>query len=625
MRIRYKGKSKLAMLIGCKNPDEGLEWANAISKTKAAEASEEGNGENRARYMSARMTRVSMKYNQTNIPKFMQVGYNLITSTDSWKLIGDMTYAKDQWIKNVIQIPAPIEAVAEALQLKRMEWDWTIGEYRIIFSVEPFKFIKVSIGKKSAVIMSGIVPDLPFAIYISNETVPHAHYPSKVSFAEYYCIKQHPYNTSSSLITRVTTLPDIVPSITGLKSYLEVQDFRASAADVPLGQMLEEPDLVEESPMTFNEQVSFNEYFVYGEGGNYERDVVNGGLVLKDKDLISKQKSVVTHLLRNAGKNLIKGKGIMNVSLPVNIFESQSLLQRLLNSFGYAPIYLEAAGRESGLERFKYIVTFAICMLHLSTDQRKPFNPILGETVQGFIGDVEVYAEQTFHHPPISHHYSIGKSFKMRGYHEFIANTSANSVKARQKSACEVMFEDHSVFISMPTCVITGLMIGKRVFNWAGVMTIMDPHNGLFLEVIFNPEKKGAISGMFSKATTTIDYFRGTILKVAKTHPMMNPEVRNIISNDGKNSLEYNREDVEEQLGVVEGTWPVELKIDGANYWKFTDTRPYRLRPANDLLPSDSSLRSDLIALIRGDEQSAQEKKDILENQQRNDRRLRNA
>lgn len=625
IKIKYKGKSKLAMLIGCKTPDEGLEWANAINKSKP-EVAEENNIDSRNRNMSTRMACASVKYNQSNIPKFMQAGYNLLTSTDQWKLIGDMTYTKDHWIKNVLLVPAPIETVAEAIQLKRIEWDWTFTEYRIVFNVDPFKFIKVGMDNKHTVIMSGIVPDIPFAIYICNESVNHAHYISNISYVEYYCIRQHPYNTSSSLVTRVTTLPDILPSIHGLRSYLEIQDFRASAADIPLGQILNEPDSVEETNSTsYGDQVSFNEYFVYGDGGNYERDSVNGGLVLKDKSLISKQKHVITHLLRSAGKNLIKGKGIMDVSLPVNIFESRSLLQRLLNSFGYAPIYLEAAGRETGLERFKNVVTFGISMLHLSTEQRKPFNPIIGETVQGLIGDMEVYAEQTFHHPPISHHYSVGKNFRMRGYHEFTANTSANSVKARQKNGLEVIFESHSVFISMPTCMITGLVIGKRVFNWAGVMTFMDPENRLFLEIVLNPEKKGSISGMFSKSTTTSDYFKGTIYKVARSHPMMNPKLRTTICNGGKNPIEFNREDVEDQLGVVEGAWPVELSIDGNKYWRFADSRPYRLRPGNDLLPSDSSLRKDLYLLSRGEEEKAQEKKDILENQQKNDKKLRKA
>jgi hypothetical protein len=35
---------------------------------------------------------------------------------------------------------------------------------------------------------------------------------------------------------------------------------------------------------------------------------------------------------------------------------------------------------------------------------KKPFNPILGETFQAFAGDYVIAAEQTSHHPPITHY-----------------------------------------------------------------------------------------------------------------------------------------------------------------------------------------------------------------------------
>jgi len=33
---------------------------------------------------------------------------------------------------------------------------------------------------------------------------------------------------------------------------------------------------------------------------------------------------------------------------------------------------------------------------------KKPFNPILGETFQGSIGNYEIALEQISHHPPVS-------------------------------------------------------------------------------------------------------------------------------------------------------------------------------------------------------------------------------
>ena len=57
--------------------------------------------------------------------------------------------------------------------------------------------------------------------------------------------------------------------------------------------------------------------------------------------LIESQKGTLTFIIKQIGVNLISGKGVMNISLPVDIFEPQSLLERSAASFGYAPDYLQ--------------------------------------------------------------------------------------------------------------------------------------------------------------------------------------------------------------------------------------------------------------------------------------------
>jgi len=57
---------------------------------------------------------------------------------------------------------------------------------------------------------------------------------------------------------------------------------------------------------------------------------------------------------------------------------------------------------------------------------------------------------------------------------------------------------------------ITGLIMGKRVFNWTGVVTVMDLENNLFCELKLNPFKKGGFKGLFaSKSTVPNDFFMG--------------------------------------------------------------------------------------------------------------------
>ncbi len=56
---------------------------------------------------------------------------------------------------------------------------------------------------------------------------------------------------------------------------------------------------------------------------------------------IEDQKGVLKFILTKIGKNLLSGKSVLNISLPVDIFCAESNLERLLYSLTYAPTLLE--------------------------------------------------------------------------------------------------------------------------------------------------------------------------------------------------------------------------------------------------------------------------------------------
>jgi hypothetical protein len=45
-------------------------------------------------------------------------------------------------------------------------------------------------------------------------------------------------------------------------------------------------------------------------------------------------------IIKQLGSNLLSGKSIMNMSLPVEIFDNKSILERFAVGFGYAPKFL---------------------------------------------------------------------------------------------------------------------------------------------------------------------------------------------------------------------------------------------------------------------------------------------
>ena len=56
------------------------------------------------------------------------------------------------------------------------------------------------------------------------------------------------------------------------------------------------------------------------------------------------------------GTNLIKGKSIMNISLPINIFDVRSHLEVFAYQLSYANTFLEKAGKTNDpLEKLKLV------------------------------------------------------------------------------------------------------------------------------------------------------------------------------------------------------------------------------------------------------------------------------
>ena len=70
-----------------------------------------------------------------------------------------------------------------------------------------------------------------------------------------------------------------------------------------------------------------------------------GGLNYVDQEKMKEQKKVLIYIIKRIGKNITTGKGILNVSLPVDIFCRESNIERLAMSLGFGPSFLEKAAK----------------------------------------------------------------------------------------------------------------------------------------------------------------------------------------------------------------------------------------------------------------------------------------
>lgn len=60
---------------------------------------------------------------------------------------------------------------------------------------------------------------------------------------------------------------------------------------------------------------------------SFEKNFIDPGLVFIDYLTIEKQREAISYLVKKIGSHLLKGESVMNISLPVFMFDERSLLE----------------------------------------------------------------------------------------------------------------------------------------------------------------------------------------------------------------------------------------------------------------------------------------------------------
>lgn len=193
--------------------------------------------------------------------------------------------------------------------------------------------------------------------------------------------------------------------------------------------------------------------------------------------------------------NMLKGLSISHISLPIKIFEPRSSIQRIVDLWSFAPKYLrQAAETEDHLERLKLVVTFTISSIYLCCSQHKPFNPLLGETLQGEFPDgTKYFCEHTSHHPPISNFLIEDKDglYKMYGYYEVTGKMGTNHFVSGLRGPNNIVFKDgQHIRFGFPSYKLGGTVMGERTIETYGSCTFEDLTNHRKALLIANTFKK---------------------------------------------------------------------------------------------------------------------------------------
>jgi len=347
---------------------------------------------------------------------------------------------------------------------------------------------------------------------------------------------------------------------------------------------------------------------------NYTNSPEKQGLLYLDEEGKKIIYNTVKYLVAKLGKNILHGKSVLNISFPVFMFDKRTLQSAFAYEQRHSPIFLtKAYFSKDKIERLKWITTYLVSSFHLSVTEIKPFNPIIGETFQCRIANLDIYIEQTVNHP-ITYNFYIKEEnnyFTMYGFVVTDASVNVNSVTATRLGKFFIKFKDGGLYrIRVPSVILSGISVGDRTFNFINNCLVEDLTNGICAFIECNPEELGFFSSFFKTKKTFPDYLRGKIVELKDVTPD---------ENGGEHKLSKNAK----VLGTIEGEWTSYLNFDDVEYWNIENKYAFTLFSHEYTCPSDGTFREDLIYFIKDDQERSQTEKEKLEVRQRQDRKLR--
>ena len=85
----------------------------------------------------------------------------------------------------------------------------------------------------------------------------------------------------------------------------------------------------------------------------------DGGLAMNNRTLLEQQRAAIFELVRDMGKQLLMGKvNLVNMSMPVKMFEPRSYLQKLADVWVYSRMLSTAAAQEDPVQRMQWVLTW---------------------------------------------------------------------------------------------------------------------------------------------------------------------------------------------------------------------------------------------------------------------------
>ncbi|GFP90135.1 oxysterol-binding protein-related protein 3a [Phtheirospermum japonicum] len=305
------------------------------------------------------------------------------------------------------------------------------------------------------------------------------------------------------------------------------------------------------------------------------------------------------------------------VTLPVLIFEPMTMLQKMAELMEYSDLLKLADECEDPHMRLVYAAAWFISIYYVVQRTWKPFNPILGETYEmvNHCG-ITFIAEQVSHHPPMSAAHAENEHFVYDITSKLKTKFLGNSVDIYPVGRTRLTLKKAGVVLDLvpPPSKANNIIFGRTWVDSPGEMILTNITTGDKVVLYFQP------CGWFGAGRYEVDGYvynadeEPKFLMTGKWNEFMSCQP---CDSEGEPLPGSELKEVWRVADVP--------KNDKFQYTYFAhklnsfDTAPKKL------LPSDSRLRSDRLALEQGDLSKAGVEKSRLEERQRAEKRAREA
>jgi len=177
------------------------------------------------------------------------------------------------------------------------------------------------------------------------------------------------------------------------------------------------------------------------------------------------------------------GQELTRVSLPSEICHPFSILELIgLRELSFFHVLFDINNHPNDPEeRFLSVVKWLCSLMQAEQMEKKPFNPVIGETHTAWIDHgegnwSEFLAEQVSHHPPLSAFFVRNKAqnITLHSNLEFSVHFGGNSASVQTAGpvVLHTAFEDYTMDKMTPNMNIQRIIYGVKYFMWEGDFSV---------------------------------------------------------------------------------------------------------------------------------------------------------